>query len=520
MTNRNRPSRLSLRSLGSLLTVLLLGLTLRAVFYVDQVLLESVALAEQAYNLTFFPFSSEQIVQTLREIRGIEGSSRLIVAAVGLVYDLFGVSPLTSTLIPSLSALLLAVTLYAIGNLLHREATGLLAAFLWLILPVSVFLSGHLLPTLPIILISTLAVYFYLRGKVYQAWIFYLLSGLLLLTGLWLQWTYVMASAVFIGWDLLGTTLSNSQKKYVAISLLAATVLFLLVGQNGTAALEQFYLTRVIEENLFLFPLLALSASYVATTKQSQRPSELVNWLAINAVFLLAGARWTAADPLVATLGLSTHWLNFLAPGTLLIAWTLDHRWDGRITAHTISLLCTAGIILLLFAAQSPAMLTASRIALGLTLVAFAALLIFWNAAKPFFQAALLCLLALILLGTFSTLHDYWLSYRTQSDNARAVLATLSSRNQATLFIGGEELLPRFKYMVGFQPMPAQIGDLTLTMAKLRDEQAEELPPGAFVIMSKPYQDFSFGSPPQSWLLIQETQGQANEKLLLFQVSP
>src|SRR3972149_10492111 len=155
----------------SLIVLVILGLTLvvRLSFAEGPLFDDSLTIAGDAKALYSFDYSYPEPgifangKDFLRELRTLPAESWPITAAVGLLYTMFGVSDLTSVLPALLASLLCAYLIYVLGVQMFDEATGLLAAFLWAVLPLSIFLSINLLPPLPLIAINLLAVAIFFR---------------------------------------------------------------------------------------------------------------------------------------------------------------------------------------------------------------------------------------------------------------------------------------------------------------------------------------------------------------------
>lgn len=504
-------------NLFPLVAVLLLGVLLRAVYYSDQVLFESVQAAKNSSSIA--QTLDEDVVQAIRELRTSPRADRILLPPTALLFRLFGITATSSAIGPIISSLLAALLLWATGKLMFSNGAGLIGALLWLILPAGVFLSTQLLATNFLVPLNILVVCAYLYAKSRGSSRLYVFAAFLAALGLWLHWLHMLASVVFIILDILS---SNSRlknyKDYIIPSLLLLTVLYLLASQTGNEALQVLYLTRLIEENLILLPLIVLCAAYAASTKEAANLQSLLLWFGTKLLIMVAGAHWIIADSLVGTIGVAAYWLDLLVPGMLLVGWALNKKLDEAQTIIWVPIIC-AGIAVLLLAGQANWLMTVSRIAFGLTLLLFMFLLAFWNAAKTKFKPVGLLFLTFFVLGSLTLNNWYWLSYRQAHDNTRQLVDNIAHGEKATLFVQEEELMTRLSYLAGFRPFPVQVEQTSLTFELVTADQSAGLPAGSYTAMSAHYRDFEFGAPLASWEPV-DVYGTGPTQLLLFRVLP
>ena len=512
----------TLRYLLIVLLIFLLGIWLRVAFFRGMVFDESISIAEEAWELFTANPISGSFMQFLRALKNIPSSNILPVFVSGLLYQLFGVSDIWSVIFPILSSLLVGGFLYSFGSLWHSRSVGLLALFFWLMLPINVFLSSNLLPVLPLIALNTLTVLMYLLGRKHHSWIYFVLAGATLLSGLIFSWAYALPNVVFVGYDLLKNQHFVEIKK-IGIGLFAIVTLYMLIPPNGAMALNLYYLVPLVFENLFLFPLLILALVYVFSLPRDKRPTDLLIWLAAKAIWLVIGARWISMDPLIETIGISGYWLDLLVPGLVLLAWLFVGRLGERLIFKIVSLasigLFFFVLFLSIFETLPPWLFTVSRISVG---IAFLLIFLFgaaWNSSIKkqivFFSLFLLT----FLVGGWTITNDYWRSYQHTVEDSLDVLTTLETNGEVILFVGEYNLSSRFKYETGFGN-PTEFPNLSLTVADLTQGNANSLPNGSYVVMSDSYKNLVFGMEPENWSLEQEIQNSNQQKLFLYKVNP
>jgi len=149
----------------ALLLVVLLALAIR-IFFVSGLLLDlsiNIAKTSNEFSSVFGAANSQigfisNFRNFLAELRILPSELSLLVPITGYFYFLFGVSDLSSLLLPLISALGIGILIYLLGSYFFAKASGVIAAFFWALLPLGVFFSINLIAVLPILLLNTFAI--------------------------------------------------------------------------------------------------------------------------------------------------------------------------------------------------------------------------------------------------------------------------------------------------------------------------------------------------------------------------
>ncbi|MBI3160358.1 MAG: glycosyltransferase family 39 protein [Chloroflexi bacterium] len=159
MTDRPRTSRTDLALLA---LVLATALFVRMQLFTGMVRGDDVHYAFAAYEL-----SQGRTHFDVWE----EGTARVgLYAPVALAYRLFGVSELSTVLFPLTASLGTVVLIFALGVMFSGPRAGLLAAMLWAVFPLDVFLATDLLPDGPMTFFCTAAMYCSFRAQRAAGW--------------------------------------------------------------------------------------------------------------------------------------------------------------------------------------------------------------------------------------------------------------------------------------------------------------------------------------------------------------
>jgi hypothetical protein len=148
-----------------LLAIVALGVQLRLTFYQGVLHTDDLVYSHLAQRLAegISPFTAP-LPPSYAAVRiGLYGP-------VALAYWLFGASEATTLAWPFLCSLVAIVGAYAIGRLLHNEASGLLAAFFLAVLPTSVAAATALLGDGPIAALSIATVFLLVLSGRTQGW--------------------------------------------------------------------------------------------------------------------------------------------------------------------------------------------------------------------------------------------------------------------------------------------------------------------------------------------------------------
>lgn len=141
-----------------LAAILLLAVELRLIFTAGMVQLDSLAYVHLARNLTDGAHTGAALSPWTTTRIGLYGP-------VAVLYALFGVSDLTTLAWPFACSLFGIICAYGVGRILDGEAAGLLAAFLWAVLPTNVAAATALLGDGPIAALSIAVVFFVLVAE-------------------------------------------------------------------------------------------------------------------------------------------------------------------------------------------------------------------------------------------------------------------------------------------------------------------------------------------------------------------
>lgn len=122
----------------------------------------------------FFKFKEPVVLQN-----SIASLRLGLVLPLHLIYRFFGLSEASSILFPFVCYLFNILLTYLLAwEIFSDRKVALLSAFLWSIMPLSVFLSTIVLPDIPLLTFILLSVYFCIRGIKEENKIFIFLSGL------------------------------------------------------------------------------------------------------------------------------------------------------------------------------------------------------------------------------------------------------------------------------------------------------------------------------------------------------
>ncbi len=510
-------------------TVLFLGFLNRLVFANGLFFDQSLQTAKSAWYLFSFeslndgslPSVLAQGKEFLQEANNLPNEYRPLSIALGLIYKLFGVNDTTSIL-PSLVASILAgLLVYLLAKSWFGAATGLLACFFWASLPIDIFLSISLLPVVPLIFGSLLAIYLFDRASKVHSWPIYLGSFLIVLLGLTVDWTFYLPTVFFLGYLFLQRFDLNFKKIERILWVVALACIFL--SQIGGDAIDLYNLFLLVFDSFLILPLLLLSLVYAARVT-SETPLRLVLlWLAIKAAFIFIAAPWIAQRPIVSTIGMSGYWLDLMLPALILISWQFGKRVGLQRVKSLVFAISPSGLFGLLIFYLIPssflnALLTASRISVGLTFFCVFLYLAFWNKRKTR-SLLFAALIIFFLLATPSIVNTYVESYSYSVKDSGEVVTLLSTFDgDIQMFIGDESIYERFLYLSGYQPAHLLNATTTLTLDLLSENRPESVPVGSYILFSDDYLKFVLGTTPSTWSIVKEISSSDQQKLFLYQV--
>lgn len=304
------------------------------------------------------------------------GTARVgLYAPVALLYRLFGVSEATTVAFPLATSLGTVAVVYAVGALFASPAAGLLAAMLWAVFPLDIFLATDLLPDGPLTFFCSLGVYALFRaergaGRARIRWglvsalalgwalavkptalptIFFVLAYLALRLLPWPGWGgrfWRWAGLVALG---LGVVFVLAQYSFFPLKLAAtATDLtqLLLLGQINYHASDTITTYTPL---FFVFGPLLAAGLLVALARKSA--GSLTLWAAFNLVFYEWGSfglNLRHYNPLQDWAD-GRYLLYVLPPlmalaGIMLAAW-LDERWLRWLVPVWAALVCGGALV-------------------------------------------------------------------------------------------------------------------------------------------------------------------------------
>lgn len=509
--------------------ILFFALAIRLVFANGLVFDESVRIATDSWSLYSFDAqgsdaSGVDVVKGfLKEVRSLPSETWPVSPALGLLYTLLGVNDLVSILPTLVGSLLACFLIYSLAARLFDQATGLLAAFLWAILPLGVFLSNNLLPVLPLIAIDLIAIYLFFVASTTHSRPAYLLATILVALGFAFDWTFFLSTAVF----MILFTAQQKQIPYSRILTLAVglvTVFLILLPGNGAAAAELFSLNLLLFDNLLFLPLLIISLMFAASAKQTFSLRFLLPWLSLKAGFVLIVAPWILEKPWLNTIGFSGYWLDIITPALILISFQFARRvasFQVKRILFGISVLATLGLFILALFSSFPAeLLTISRISVGVVFLCIFSFPFLWQSSKSQRNALLFGTLILFLsLAAPSIVHNYAGSYVYLADDARDVRSFITLLNEdVNLFVANEPLYERFRYLNEFQPELSLSNSHALTVALLNHHELEDLPQGSYVVTSDFFLGYAIGTIPDNWVLLSVFENFDQQRLILYHV--
>jgi hypothetical protein len=136
-------------------------------------------------------FITKNGIESLGELANlIPGSNRPgLYLPPALFFNLFGVNEFVAVLFPLISSLLVCFFVYQIATMLGGRAAGWLAAFLWAVFPLDIFLATQLDPEGPLTMATTGAIYFLFVASSKRT--------------RWAKFCFFSLSALFIYWGFL-----------------------------------------------------------------------------------------------------------------------------------------------------------------------------------------------------------------------------------------------------------------------------------------------------------------------------
>lgn len=478
----------------ALLVVVLLGLALQLVFPTGMPFEQNIDHAKFGWQLANF-FQQEGGFSKI----GIwfTQPSKIVHIPVALAYLLWGINDTTSVLYPMVSALVSIVIIFFIGKKLYGQESGLLAAFLWSVLPLRVFYSTTLLWVLPVITLNFIAVYCLALPHQRSRWIKLGIGLASVLAALYLSFALSMGMVILIIYIKLEKHLKrfpNIMK--VLLTLGAIGILFQALQGDSALLIYQSFL--LVQENIVLIPLLIFSIIWFS--KQPDEVSKLpLVWISMMAISVFIISSSLQADPVFINLGSSALWLAFLAPITLIIGQYLS----ARIDKYTDLWILLIGLLLIgmisgyyLLPDLVQDMLTFSRIATGISFLLIWLILLSGTDRLIYNRVGIVLLLTLIGAASLAQSQEYQASYSHRSKVYDEMYFQLKTLPALPLVVESEMVKERFDYLGKFESEGQFMGySMVIGPRKYQNKDAH-------VIISEEYNKYVLVLVPYNWELI------------------
>ena len=213
----------------------------------------------------------------------------IVYAPLSLLYIIGGVNDITSTFWPLFCSLFTVVIIYALAKLLFNEKTALLAGLFWAVLPLDIFLSTVLLPTVPLVFLFASSVFLFLsweRDK--SSWSFYcgLFAAIVLFyADTFLGFVLALLCLIAYLWKR-----HNRPKSFPLLGVLLLAGLVIGVLQVGGLDIVYTFLLEQ-PEAVLLLPLVFIVLPF-SVWRFSQQNGLLLLWFGVSAIgFLLRFAQ-------------------------------------------------------------------------------------------------------------------------------------------------------------------------------------------------------------------------------------
>lgn len=193
-----------------LLIILLFALAIRLIYFVGLLEGDDLDFVYYGHYLAEHGFDGYKQLDSLITASNRPGQY----TPAAITFLLFGTSELSIALFPLLASLITCYLLYRIGCMLANQRVGLIAAFLWAVFPLNVFLATQLDPEGPLTMASTASIFFLLLAErknslakapyfglsaLFLAWAILIKASvmpIIFVIGAWLLWTYGIRETV------------------------------------------------------------------------------------------------------------------------------------------------------------------------------------------------------------------------------------------------------------------------------------------------------------------------------------
>ncbi|QYK50473.1 MAG: glycosyltransferase family 39 protein [Anaerolineales bacterium] len=366
------PKLTRLPSVFWLAGIILLGLLARAILFDGVVFLESTSTSFKAWELArvFETNGFGGLKEALKYILELDNELRALVVMQGLVYGLFGATELTSILPMFVLYALSTIGIYLVGKQWLNEASGLAAALLWTILPLSIFFSIIFAPTALLLTLDIAVIWIYWLASDKQSSFLYILAVLLLVMGISSSWViFIPTLALLVLWH---RPVLLKRIPFEPI-LIAGLLLLLFFGEE---ILQAYYQLLLPLDNLWILPLLALAL--VLSQASSGPSSRLLQWLSVKSLWLFAITPFISQSGGLIPQGMSSYWAMIILPVLLILGWELLGRdRDRNVFFPFVLILLGSWFIVMLLTEDSQAVHMLSGIFIGLSsLMAFSLFLL------------------------------------------------------------------------------------------------------------------------------------------------
>jgi hypothetical protein len=305
--------------------------------------------------------------------------------------------------------------------------------------------------------------------------------------------------------------------------MILAALLFL---GGGAAAVELYGLNLQLFDNFLFIPLLVIGLVSAAGVKGNTALRFVLPWLGVKAAFIVVAAPLILQRPQLQTIGFAGYWLDLIPPGLILIAFHFA-RWVEPVHVKrmlvAVGSVSAVGLIFLIPIPGLPAFLaTILRISVGVAFMWIFVYLALLRKDAPSRNALLLgSLLIFLTLASISIVSKYVASYIYPVEDANGVRAALASVDgDQIVFVGDELVYERLLYLGGYQN-PQRLDEVdTAQLNVLNPVKPDDVPEGAYVVVSSQYLNFVLGIPPTNWEIFGEFSHSSQQKLVMFFVGP
>lgn len=227
-----------------LLLIVIFGLLLRLYFFTKII---------SGDDLEYYNFAYQIKQHTFKHDASFHSPRIGLTYPTAFFYNLFGISEITSNLLPLLVSVLSIILIFYLGKIMFNEEIGLIASFLLSFFPLNVFYSTTLFPDLPSAFFTALSVFLFFKAEKNKSNLNYLLAGLSVGIG------YLMKelSALILIFFIIFILYKKNFKKSHLLILLGFFMIFLF---------ELFYYSIKTSNPLFRYTIVSSQATNIMRT--------------------------------------------------------------------------------------------------------------------------------------------------------------------------------------------------------------------------------------------------------------